>query len=154
MLIQARARRGLPKQPPLPNTDQPKRRILVVDDNRDSLVVMSVLLSRSGHQTELAYDGAEAVEQAAMFVPDVVLLDIGLPKLNGYDACRAILTNAKDGKPYMVALTGWGQDGDREKSRDAGFDRHLTKPISYDELDQLLAELPEREGRRHSVRRW
>jgi two-component system CheB/CheR fusion protein len=121
----------------------PKRRILIVDDNRDAARMLSRLLSLSGHQTQLAFDGEEAVEQAMKFAPDVVLLDIGLPKLNGYDACRAILANSKQAKPQVVALTGWGQEDDRAKSREAGFCAHLTKPIRFEELKALLAELPE-----------
>jgi CheY-like chemotaxis protein len=121
-----------------------KRRILIVDDNRDAAEILARLLSYCGHQTRLAFDGEEAVEQASQFAPDVVLLDIGLPKLNGYEACRAILINAKEPKPHVVALTGWGQDDDRARSREAGFHAHLTKPISFEELNALLADLPER----------
>jgi two-component system, chemotaxis family, CheB/CheR fusion protein len=131
----------LPAKPRAPKANVAKWRILIVDDNRDAARVLSRLLSLSGHRTQLAFDGAEAVEQAAEFAPDVVLLDISLPKLDGYDACRAILANSTGDKPHVVAVTGWGQDGDRAKSRDAGFDAHLTKPVSYAELSRLLAGL-------------
>jgi PAS domain S-box-containing protein len=152
-VIQAAVSDKRPAEPP-PPTPTPtnanelkagglKRRILIVDDNRDAARMLSRLLSLSGHQTQLAFDGEEAVEQAMKFVPDVVLLDIGLPKLNGYDACRAILGNSKQAKPHVVALTGWGQDDDRAKSRDAGFHAHLTKPVSFEELKTLLVDLPD-----------
>ena len=127
----------------IPQRNGPKRRILIVDDNRDAAQTLSRLLSLSGHQTQLAFDGEEAVEQALKFAPDIVLLDIGLPKLNGYDACRAILQNASRARPHVVALTGWGQEEDRARSRDAGFQAHLTKPVSFSELNALLAELSE-----------
>ena len=132
-----------PSPPPVvAKANGTKRRILIVDDNRDAAEILARLLSRAGHQTRLAFDGEEAVEQAGEFTPDVVLLDIGLPKLNGYEACRAILANAKQARPHVVALTGWGQEDDRAKSRNAGFHAHLTKPISFDELNALLADLP------------
>lgn len=117
------------------------RRILIVDDNRDAAQVLSRLLSYSGHETELAFDGEHAIQQALRFNPHVVLLDIGLPKLNGYEACRTILANAIEFRPHMVALTGWGQEDDRARSREAGFHAHLTKPICFDELNKLLADI-------------
>jgi PAS domain S-box-containing protein len=113
-------------------------RILVVDDNRDSAESLSRLLGLSGHRVWVAHDGAEAVEKASAERPDAVLLDIGLPKLNGYDACREILREAGGRTPFMVALTGWGQDEDRRRSKEAGFDAHLVKPPDFDALVKLL----------------
>jgi CheY-like chemotaxis protein len=101
-----------------------------------------MLLQLGGHETHLAHDGIEALEAAAKLRPDVVLLDIGLPRLNGYEVCRR-LRNELWGKAVMlVALTGWGQEEDRRKSRDAGFDHHLLKPVDPTMLAQLLDSLP------------
>ena len=117
------------------------RRILVVDDNRDSAVSLAMLLKLTGHETHTAFDGLEAVEAAGTFRPDVVLLDIGLPKLNGYDACRKIREQPWGKGMVLIALTGWGQDEDRRKSLEAGFSGHLVKPVELDILTNLLAEL-------------
>ena len=121
--------------------DPKSRRILVVDDNRDSADSLAMLLTLTGNVTHIAYDGIEAVEAAAAFRPDVVLLDIGLPKLNGYDACRKIREQPWNTGMVLIALTGWGQDEDRRKSQEAGFDGHLVKPVELDILMKLLAEL-------------
>ncbi|HYM80124.1 MAG TPA: chemotaxis protein CheB [Candidatus Limnocylindria bacterium] len=118
------------------------RRILVVDDNRDSATSLAMLLKLAGNQTHIAYDGLEAVEAAATFRPEVVLLDIGLPKLNGYEAARQIRAQPWGKKMVLVALTGWGQDEDRHKSREAGFDAHMVKPVDLAALTKLLAKLP------------
>ena len=117
-------------------------RILIVDDNRDSATSLDTLLKLTGNETQTAHDGLEAVEAAAMFRPDVMLLDIGLPKLNGYDACRRIREYSWGRNMVLVALTGWGQDKDRRQSKDAGFDHHMVKPVDFDALMKLLASLP------------
>jgi len=117
-----------------------KRRILVVDDNRDSATSLSMMLTLMGNETQTAYDGLAALEVAEMFRPDVILLDIGLPKLNGYDACRRIREQAWSKGIVIVALTGWGQEEDRRRSQDAGFDHHLVKPVDPTDLSRLLAE--------------
>jgi CheY-like chemotaxis protein len=122
---------------PMPATN---KRILVVDDNQDSAASLSMLLELTGHETHIAHDGKTAVDMAAKIRPDVVLLDIGLPKLNGYEACRRMRDEPWGKSMLIVALTGWGQDSDREKSRQAGFDRHLTKPVDHATLTKLLAE--------------
>jgi PAS domain S-box-containing protein len=122
-----------------------RRRILVVDDNRDAAESLAQLLQLSGHETHLAHDGLEAVDAAATFRPEVVLLDIGLPKLNGYDAARRMRETAWGKDMVMVALTGWGQDEDRQKSAGAGFDAHLVKPVDPETLMTLLADLPQRD---------
>jgi CheY-like chemotaxis protein len=116
-------------------------RILVVDDNRDSADSLASLLKLTGSKTKTAYDGLEAVEAAANFRPNVVLLDIGLPKLNGYEAARKIREQPWGSKIVLIALTGWGQEADRRRSSEAGFNRHLVKPVEYAQLTQLLAEL-------------
>jgi len=133
------------KPAPEPTVSEPMtmtaRRILVVEDNRDSAESLAMLLTLTGNETHTAYDGLEAVEAAATFRPDVVLLDIGLPKMNGYEAARKIREQPWGKKMVLVALTGWGQEEDRQKSRDAGFDGHLVKPVDQAALTKLLAEL-------------
>jgi len=131
--------------PPEPTVNEPTpltaRRILVVDDKRDSATSLAILLNLTGHKTHIAHDGLEAVEAAATFRPEVILLDIGLPKLNGYEACRQIRQQPWGKDIVIVALTGWGQDEDRRKSQEAGFDGHLIKPVEHAVLTKLLAEL-------------
>ncbi len=119
----------------------PHRRILVVDDNRDSAQTLAMLLKITGNETRLAHDGLEAVAAATEFRPEVVLLDIGLPKLNGYEVARKIREQPWGESMVLVALTGWGQDEDRQKSKDAGFNGHMVKPVDYAALMKLLAEL-------------
>ena len=116
------------------------RRILVVDDNRDSADSLAMLLQLIGHQVHIAHDGPEAVEKAATFQPHVILLDIGLPTLNGYEAARRIREQQRQKGLTLVALTGWGQDEDRRRSVEAGFDAHMTKPVDFAALTKLLAE--------------
>ncbi len=117
-------------------------RILVVDDNEDSADSLAAMLELMGHTTRTAYDGVEAVEAADEFRPDVVLLDIGLPRQNGYDACRQIRTQPWGQRMILIAQTGWGQDEDRSRSNEAGFNFHLVKPVAPTALVQLLAGLP------------
>ena len=105
-----------------------------------------MLLKLSGNETHTAHDGLEAVEAAAQVRPDLILLDIGLPKMNGYEAARRIREQPWGKSMALVALTGWGQDEDRQKSRDSGFDGHLVKPVKADLLTSLLAEFPSVEG--------
>ena len=119
----------------------PPRRILVVDDSRDCATTLAALLRLVGHDVQTAYDGVEAVEKAEAFDPDAIFLDIGMPRLDGYAACRAIRKNHPQRKRVIVALTGWGQDQDRQKSQDAGFDSHLVKPPLFDNLIKLLDRL-------------
>ena len=128
-------------------------RILVVDDNRDAAESLGMLLRMLGNEVHTAHDGLEAVGAAAAFQPDVVLLDIGLPKLNGYDAARRIRELAGGPEMVLIALTGWGQEEDRRRSTDAGFDHHMTKPIEFAALQALLAERnPDRARRRRTGR--
>src|SRR5262249_60494638 len=97
-------------------------RILVVDDNRDSAESLMMLCKLNGHEVHTAYDGFAAVEAAAKFHPDVILLDIGLPGLNGYEAARQIRSQFRDNDLMLVALTGWGSEEDRRRAKEAGFD--------------------------------
>ncbi len=119
--------------------------MLVVDDNRDAADSMAALLKLSGHHVAVAYDGLAAVEAACSGEHDLVLLDIGLPKLNGFEAARRIRQRCADSPRRMrlVALTGWGQSEDRQRSRASGFDDHLVKPIDSQALEGLLARLDE-----------
>jgi signal transduction histidine kinase len=118
------------------------RRVLVVDDNVDSAESLAMLLRLGGHEIETAYDGLQAVEAAERFKPDLVLLDIGLPGIDGYDAAARIREGCDGRELVLVAITGWGQEEDRRRSREAGFDAHLTKPVDMAALSRLLAELP------------
>jgi CheY-like chemotaxis protein len=120
------------------------RRVLIVDDSLDGAESLAMLLQVGGHETHLAHDGIEAVEAAARLRPDVVLLDIGLPRLNGYEVCRQLRKEPWGKDLLLVALTGWGQDEDRHRSNDAGFDAHLVKPVDHDALLKLLASAPVR----------
>ncbi len=135
-------------RPPVPILDDPKvttaRRVLVVDDNRDSADSLAMWLQMTGNETHTAHDGVEAVEAAATFRPDLVLLDIGLPKLNGYEACRQIRQQPWAKSMTLVALTGWGQEEDRRKCTAAGFNAHMVKPVDHAVLTKLLASLPSR----------
>ena len=115
-----------------------QRRILVVDDNHDSAVSLSMLLEISGHSTFLAHDGEAALEAAARHRPDVVLLDIGLPKLDGHEVCRRLRAESWGQDLLIIALTGWGQDDDRRRSELAGFNSHLVKPVDHRLLTDLL----------------
>jgi len=114
-------------------------RILVVDDNQDSADSVAMLLRTMGNEVHTAHDGLEAVGAAATFQPDVVLMDIGLPKLNGFEAATRIREQPGGNEMVLIALTGWGQEEDRRRSKEAGFDHHLTKPIDFSLLQRLLA---------------
>lgn len=116
------------------------RRILVVDDNVDSALTLSMLLKLTGNEVQTAHDGEEAVQKAEKYRPDLILLDIGLPKLNGYAACRAIRETIWGKAIHIVALTGWGQEEDRRKSKEAGFDDHVVKPVTHATLAKILAD--------------
>ena len=116
-------------------------RILVADDNRDSAESLAMLLTLDGNETRTAHDGLEAVDVAATFRPDAILLDIGMPKLNGYEACRRIRQQAWGKSMVVIALTGWGQEEDKRLSLAAGVDAHLVKPVDYLALKKLLAEV-------------
>ena len=112
-----------------------------VDDNRDAATSLAELLEFTGHETRVAHDGLEAVQTAENFRPDVVLLDIGLPKLNGFEAARMIRQQPWGKDMMLVALTGWGQEEDRRMSSAAGFDAHLVKPADPVALTELLARM-------------
>ncbi len=116
------------------------RRILVVDDNVDAADSLAVLLRLLGNDVRTAPDGPAALEAARAYRPDVVLLDLGLPRMSGYEVCRRLRAGHFANGPLVVALTGYGQDEDRRRTREAGFDHHLVKPVNPDELREVLAE--------------
>ena len=117
------------------------KRILVVDDNVDNRETMEMVLTMSGHSVELAEDGLQAVQKALQTHPDVVFLDIGLPKMNGYDAAREIRNHPEGADIVLIAVSGYGQAEDKRKALDAGFDEHLTKPVETGAIDKILNEL-------------
>jgi PAS domain S-box-containing protein len=123
------------------------RRILVVDDNRDSAISMTIMLRLLGNDVRSAHDGLEAFELAQSFHPQVILMDLGMPKLNGYDATRRIREQPWGHDTIIVALTGWGQEVNRARSKEVGCDGHLVKPVHLPDLEDLLNELAEREGK-------
>jgi PAS domain S-box-containing protein len=116
----------------------PCRRVLVVDDNADSAVSLSMLLAVMGHDTRVAKDGMEALEVAAEYRPQIAILDIGLPKLDGYEVAQRLRRTPHGARCLLVALTGWGQQTDRQRARDAGFDFHLVKPADPETLGDVL----------------
>lgn len=117
------------------------RRILVADDFPQSAAILARLLRQDGNEVQVAHDGVEAVETAAWFHPHVAVLDIAMPKLDGYDAARTIREHSWGKQMLLVALTGWGQQLDRQRSKEAGFDAHLTKPAKYENLMAILNDL-------------
>jgi PAS domain S-box-containing protein len=121
------------------------RRILIVDDNEDGAASLAMMLKLGGHETQTAHDGLEAVEVAEQFRPDAMLLDIGLPKLNGYEVCRRIRERSWGKSVVLVAVTGWGQEEDRDRSKAAGFDTHVVKPVDREVLRRLLASVAPRD---------
>ncbi len=124
----------------------PRRRVLVVDDSRDTAESMAAMLRLLGDEVRTAHDGAEAVRAAEEFRPEVILMDVGMPRLNGLEATRQIRERPWGRGVVIVALTGWGQEADRERSREAGCDGHLVKPVNLPDLQKLLRELRERGG--------
>jgi PAS domain S-box-containing protein len=129
-------------QPRIERTVPARGRVLVADDNRDAAASLSTLLAILGYETRTAGDGAEAVTAAEEFRPAVALLDIGMPKTNGYEVARHIRRQSWGKEIVLMAVTGWGQAEDRRRTLEAGFDHHLVKPVDPDVLAHLLATLP------------
>jgi signal transduction histidine kinase/ActR/RegA family two-component response regulator len=117
---------------------KPQRMVVVIDDNQDAADMMAMLIAEFGSQALVAYDGESGLEHVLASRPDVVFLDIGMPGLDGYETCRRIRVQCES-RPYIVALTGWGQEHDKKRAAEAGFDAHLTKPADPRAIEQLLA---------------
>ena len=116
-------------------------RVLVVDDNRDNVESISMLVQLLGHEVAVAHDGLQAVEVAERFGPDLVLLDIGLPDLDGFEVAERLRAGRGGDAMYLVAITGWAREEERRRSKEAGFDEHLTKPVDPDRLEALIASM-------------
>jgi signal transduction histidine kinase len=128
-------------QPSEPMMSTAARRILLADDNRDALETLARLLQLGGHEIHKAVDGVQALEAADRVRPDLVLLDIGMPGMDGYEVARRIRSQPWGRAATLVALSGWGQESDRKRSREAGFDSHCIKPLDPQRLSMLLASL-------------
>jgi CheY-like chemotaxis protein len=115
-----------------------RRRILVADDNRESADSLGLMLELMGNEVHIARDGDEAVRLAEVVHPEVAVLDIGMPRVNGYEAARSIRAYPWGREVLLIALTGWGQQSDKQRSREAGFDHHLVKPVALDKLNDVL----------------
>jgi len=116
-----------------------RQRVLVVDDNRDAAESLGMLLEMEHCEVSVAFDGKQALEALDTFKPDIALLDIGMPGMDGYELARRIRATPRGSKLVLVALTGWGQADDKKRAADAGFDQHLTKPVDPDQLTQVIA---------------
>ncbi len=132
-----------PVETPVPDRGPgPSRRVLIVDDNEDAALSMSMILKKRGHDVRVAHDGEQGLATAESFKPEVVFMDIGMPKMNGYEACASMRATAWGRAMHIVALSGWGQEEDRRRSEEAGFDRHIVKPIDRATLERMIAEAP------------
>jgi DNA-binding response OmpR family regulator len=120
------------------NAGMTAARVLVADDNIDAAESLAMLLDLEGYEVRVAHDGEQALEVFNSFRPDVALLDLGMPRLTGYEVVRAIRQQAGGSEPFLIALTGWGQDSDKRKTLEAGFDYHAVKPVDVDELCKLI----------------
>jgi CheY-like chemotaxis protein len=140
--VQANPEGSEPELARAPRGGAARRRILVADDNRDTAMTLAMILEAMGNEVRVAHDGEEAIAVAAGFRPDAILLDIGMPKVNGYEVCEKVRGEAWGADAFIVALTGWGQKEDKSRARAAGFDRHLVKPVEPVMLEKLFEALP------------
>ena len=124
----------------------PRHRILLADDNPDTAETLAIMLGVMGHDVRVTHSAPEAIDAAAQFLPGIILLDIGMPRMNGYEACEKIRAQPGGRDAFIVALTGRGQEEDRERARAAGFDRHLVKPVEPLTLQEMIRGLARREG--------
>lgn len=122
----------------------PRRRVLVVDDNKDAADSLALLLKLIGADIRVAYNGADAIKASAEFKPDIVLLDIGMPEMDGHEVARRLRSQPQSENMILIALTGWGQEEDRRRSETAGFNQHLVKPPAIETLKTLLLSVEER----------
>jgi CheY-like chemotaxis protein len=116
------------------------RDIVIVDDNVDAATIMALMLRRLGHTVRVAHNGSQAIELCAGSPPEIVLMDIGMPVMDGHEACRQMRRSEWGRAIFIVALTGWGSDEDRQRSKESGFDRHLVKPITRDDLIAVITD--------------
>jgi CheY-like chemotaxis protein len=133
--------------PDAPGPTRGPRRILVVEDHADAAEMLELALSAVGHTVRLAADGATALAAAREFEPQIVLCDIGLPGMSGYEVAGLLRQEPGSRNAFLVALTGYGRDEDRERCREAGFDLHLTKPLDVTQLQQILSSHGAADGR-------
>jgi two-component system CheB/CheR fusion protein len=129
------------------STPRSSVRVLIVDDNRDGAQSLALMLDLEGHEVRTAADGFEALEIGEEFQPNVVLLDIGMPGIDGYETARRLRTRPWAQSALLCAQTGWGQEDDKRRARSAGFDRHLVKPVDPEELNRILAEVSQANSR-------
>lgn len=118
----------------------PARRVMIADDNKDAADALGMLLDLAAHEIRVAYSGRSALTLARTFRPDVAFIDIGMPDLSGYEVAQELRREPWGAGICLVALTGWGQDDDRQRAKDAGFDQHMTKPVDPEALERLLVE--------------
>jgi CheY-like chemotaxis protein len=142
-LAAATAQHDAPAEAPVGAPEHPLR-VLIVDDNHDGADSLAMMLQALGHQVRVEYDGRAGATTASGWHPDVALLDIGLPEVNGYDLAKSLREHDQTRHTTLVAITGWGQQEDRRRSAQAGFDHHLVKPVDPLHLRALLADLTER----------
>jgi CheY-like chemotaxis protein len=114
-------------------------RVLVVDDNRDAAQTLAMLLKIHGHDVQAVHDGRTAFEAALVFRPHLILLDLGLPGMNGFEVATKVRQDPELSQVVLVAMTGYGQESDKQRSQKAGFDLHLVKPADFEEIKQILA---------------
>jgi CheY-like chemotaxis protein len=122
-------------------TEGQKKRVLLVDDNRDTVSVLAILLQRLGYEVHVAHDGPSAIAEARSAMPHAALLDIGLPGMSGYDVAQELRRNGQLESCVLIAMTGYGRQEDLDRSEQAGFRHHLIKPVRIDDVKQLLATL-------------
>jgi len=122
-----------------PGESTQPRRVLLVDDSVDAAEAMSMLLETLGHEVRVMHDGPSALAMVDDFAPDVVILDIGLPGMDGFEVARELRARAVTKSALLIALTGYGADSDKQKARDAGFDHHLVKPVSFTAIETVIA---------------
>jgi CheY-like chemotaxis protein/two-component sensor histidine kinase len=135
----ATAQDAAPVEPPHAQSNERSLRVLVADDNEDAAATLAMVLEMKGHQVRTAHDGVEAVQIAERFKPEVAVLDIGMPRLDGYEVCKRLRAQPHGRDMLIVALTGWGQTEDKQRSGNAGFDHHLVKPANVGALEELLS---------------
>jgi len=139
LMVSKSSKESKPSETVLPSS--PTARVLVVDDNVDAAESTGMILRFSGHDVQVAYSGQSALEMAVEYQPSVILLDIGLPEMDGYEIARRLRQRPQLSKVWLIALTGYGQDSDRQRSQEAGFDYHMVKPIDSEKLEELIAKL-------------